>query len=345
MLKPSSLVKFAGGLVNIPPSGGGGVTNTGNAAVGDVASGKTFSSAALTNATGTSTKNATVPGDAPIQPAQAFVDAFLSFLETGIFELTNAQKLSLPVNTPVGTQVTVTDWEAAGLTGPHQRLIAPSIAQGGVFVSGGTEDGVWSKDPSPINGKASFTFLGQTVGGNYQFHWSTNLNSEFGAGPSSAGFGIYDVTNGGLIYYSLSAVATPDLASDWLNASDDSSASITVISVTRGELDAGITIAGAGTPEVNGIFFGPMRCSGPSMDPGDAAIFNGGNMNVVTRALHNSGEGWQIGNPALGGYASAQNIALPWQITDLTPDDGEAPAPTISRNDVATEQNWETVSP
>lgn len=51
-----------------------GVTNTGDAAVADVALGKTFSSSALTNATGTSTKNATVPSDAPILPAQAFVD-------------------------------------------------------------------------------------------------------------------------------------------------------------------------------------------------------------------------------------------------------------------------------
>lgn len=47
---------------------------TGNAAVGDVAAGKTFSSALLNGATGTSTKNATVPNDAPILPVQAFVD-------------------------------------------------------------------------------------------------------------------------------------------------------------------------------------------------------------------------------------------------------------------------------
>jgi hypothetical protein len=58
-----------------------GVTNTGDAAVGDVASGKVFSSALLTNAAGTSTVNATVPVDAPIQPAQAFVDNIALFLK------------------------------------------------------------------------------------------------------------------------------------------------------------------------------------------------------------------------------------------------------------------------
>lgn len=56
------------------PAAGGGTLNTGNAAVGDVAIGKTFSSAVLTNATGTSTKDATVGGSANIQPPQAFVD-------------------------------------------------------------------------------------------------------------------------------------------------------------------------------------------------------------------------------------------------------------------------------
>lgn len=56
------------------PAAGGGTVNTGNAAVGDVAVGKTFSSAVLTNSTGTSTKDATVGGSAKIQPPQAFVN-------------------------------------------------------------------------------------------------------------------------------------------------------------------------------------------------------------------------------------------------------------------------------
>lgn len=51
-----------------------GTAATGNATASDVAAGKTFSSATLNGATGTSTKNATVPNDAPILPAQAFVD-------------------------------------------------------------------------------------------------------------------------------------------------------------------------------------------------------------------------------------------------------------------------------
>lgn len=51
----------------------GGTPATGDAEVGDVAAGKTFSSALLNGATGTSTKNATVPNDAPIQPASAFM--------------------------------------------------------------------------------------------------------------------------------------------------------------------------------------------------------------------------------------------------------------------------------
>jgi hypothetical protein len=64
--------------VNRPPSSG--VTNTGNATATDVASGKTFSSASLTNATGTSTANATVDATAVILPAQKFVDVITSFI-------------------------------------------------------------------------------------------------------------------------------------------------------------------------------------------------------------------------------------------------------------------------
>lgn len=63
---------------------GGGVSNTGNAAVGDVASGKTFSSALLTNATGTSVAgNATVPDGTAILPVQAFVDVMV-FIAEGV---------------------------------------------------------------------------------------------------------------------------------------------------------------------------------------------------------------------------------------------------------------------
>lgn len=65
---------------------------TGDAAVGDVAAGKTFSSATLNGATGTSTKNATVPNDAPIQPAQALVDNFALFVDSSQTTLSCASK-------------------------------------------------------------------------------------------------------------------------------------------------------------------------------------------------------------------------------------------------------------
>lgn len=60
-----------------------GIVNTGNATAADVTSGKTFSSATLTNAAGSSTKNATVASGAPIEPPQAFVDTMLSFYDNG----------------------------------------------------------------------------------------------------------------------------------------------------------------------------------------------------------------------------------------------------------------------
>jgi hypothetical protein len=63
---------------------GTGIIATGNAAAGDVAIGKTFSNATTAGVTGTSTKNATVPNDAPIQPPQAFVDNIAKFIGGGV---------------------------------------------------------------------------------------------------------------------------------------------------------------------------------------------------------------------------------------------------------------------
>ena len=72
--------------------GSAGVTNTGNAIAADVASGRTFSSAALTNVAGTSAKNAAVPGTALILPAQAFVDNISAFLDLSAHTLNLANK-------------------------------------------------------------------------------------------------------------------------------------------------------------------------------------------------------------------------------------------------------------
>lgn len=98
-----------------------------------------------------------------------------------------------------------------------QQLAAPpSTAQGGVFVSGETQDGVYTKrsgESYPFNGKDAFVILGVNDGGNPEISgvaWTANVNGDFGSGPNSSGFAISD-DGGGLLCYSPSNVVTPDL--------------------------------------------------------------------------------------------------------------------------------------
>lgn len=135
-----------------------------------------------------------------------------------------------------------------------QQLTAPSTAQGGVFVSGGTQDGVYTKR-GQWNSKDYFVLLGVHDGGDPpdsagSIGWILNSLGDFGIGPETPSWIFFDAGFSPL-YYSLSNVATPDLATNWKNASDDSPASITVASVTVGQLVSGWKL-GSVVYQVNG---------------------------------------------------------------------------------------------
>lgn len=86
-----------------------------------------------------------------------------------------------------------------------------------ILVSGGTQDGVYSKRGT-VEGKDYFELLGVSdpdPGVTRSCYWN--------------GIQFSITTEGGdIIYYSLSDVATPNLATNWKNASDNSPASIIV---------------------------------------------------------------------------------------------------------------------
>lgn len=222
------------------------------------------------------------------------------------------------------------------ILGAIQQLAAPSTAQGAVAVFGGIQNGIYPK--RGLNGgKSYFNLLGADDDPNgTAISWNDGLNRWY-----------IQLDGDDTYYYSESNVATPDLASNWKYAQDGMGpfglafagdpAPITVTSVSVGELNAGATIAGAGTPEANGVLVGPTVAAG---DPGNYGI---GDVIGATpngnRAFFNGTE-WSVGAIYFGGYSSTQNRAFPWQLTDLIPDDGDAPAPTVTRNDVATEANW-----
>lgn len=192
------------------------------------------------------------------------------------------------------------------------QLNAPSTAQGGVFVSGGTHDGIYAIN-GEFGGKSVFDLLGGSPS-NDAISWNFDRWS------------ISEVINGGTPYYSLSDVTTPDLATNWKNYSDDTLASITVTSITQGELDAGVTVAGAGSSTSNGDY-----------------VVNG---NTGARNTYVRGDftGWfGFGNISSfwgdGNYSGTNAPAFLWD-SDWLIDNGVLPTPTVTRNDTAAPANW-----
>ncbi len=317
--------------------------------------------------------------------------------------LTNAEKLSLPANTPVGTQVQVTDgfvvsgvgaangfyrangqsngkdfyqrvpitrqdgqtytfewdgdttwyfndpdggsvdtstddvaqpWQATFSTAStqhpgHQQLLTPSTAQGGVFLPVATElpNAVGIYPAQGIrNGKEFYTLVGTQPFQDNDVRWESDvaLTITRPGDFTSAGW-VWEEIDG--YYYSLSDVATPDLATDWKNASDDSPASITVTSVTQGELVAGLTVAGAGqTNDTNATFAATGDQLGRKFyTPVDHPGYDPVGWNGV----------WYLGD---GAYTGGAAKAFPWEPTDYS--GSPPPTPTATRNDVASEANW-----
>jgi hypothetical protein len=208
----------------------------------------------------------------------------------------------------------VTTWQTANgvnplpvLTHPVvQQLAAPSSAQGGVFVSGGTQDGIYVSSGIDSNfGRTNFGLLGQSTVSSatdpYAFGWNGD----------EAKWQILDAGQF-VLYYSLSDVATPDLATDWKNASDDSPASITVTSVTGGQVAAGMKFGSdfyAVTTPVNG-----RNAYHDVLGVAPDFTFNG---SIWTDGTHNG-----TGAPA-----------FPWNVTGIT----------ITQDNVASETNWTNV--
>ena len=129
--------------------------------------------------------------------------------------------------------------------------------------------------------------------------------------------------NAGLYYASDQDAAFPWLPLTWREADIGTAPAPTLTPVTQGELDAGVAVAGAGEPGANGTY------------PRDNNARSYGNV-----LPGGGGDGTWVVTGDNGGYYAAGPVSFPWQAT-YTPDDGAPPAPTVSRNDVAAEANWQ----
>jgi hypothetical protein len=194
------------------------------------------------------------------------------------------------------------------------RLKAPSTAPGGVFVSGGAADGIYVFTTAD-----SYIKLG-TEFSPHEIYWN-GLNW------------VINSYGGSTVYYSNDNVGSPDLVQNWLDASDNNPVSISVISVTKGEMDAGLTVSGAGSGFVNG----PM----PKSANVESARYGYGS----DRRIMHFGGFWNLVDDQLAAtaYVAESESAFPWPGLGWLLVDGDAPAPAVSRNDIAAPANWEIV--
>lgn len=196
-----------------------------------------------------------------------------------------------------------------------QQLASPSTAQGGVFVSGGTQDGVYSLVAGALDHSGVFNLFGSS---DFDIRWVSIGETE--------GWAVRNLAGDGNVYYSLSDVATPDLASNWKNASDDSPASITVTSVTEGEIDAGLFITNDGITNGSSYVLQPFQGRQYYMGLG-----GGGSNN-----MHWDTD-FDVWTDDVGAWTTS-NVAFPWQGAD---NGGGHTGATFARNDVANEANWD----
>jgi hypothetical protein len=142
--------------------------------------------------------------------------------------------------------------------------------------------------------------------------------------------------------------------------SDSKAASITVTSVSVGELVAGVTVAGAGVTPVDVGGTGLVEMDGAYNVRG-----NWGGVNVYNRtdkptalpdndfghgtsySIFNfsAGPQWHMADSEDSGAYVGSNplaVAFPWQDT-WQENDALPPIPTVTRNDVAAEENWQLV--
>lgn len=231
----------------------------------------------------------------------------------------------------------VTTWQASSGSGTPttinpvlQELQTPSTAQGGVFATGA--------------GDAAFSGI-YTVRGTSNtkpFYNLLNQGDEPGVsgidwralgGILGTGWAITD-DSGTIGYYSVDAVATPDLATTWISLTASNPAP-TVTSITQGELAAGISLAGAGSSQMNG----PQLASpdGVRNRYDWTPNFNTSVWDIGTWFLNNTDSVSGIG------YSIPSEVAFPWQAPSFSVEDGTPPAPSVDRNDVAAVLNWQTV--
>jgi hypothetical protein len=236
---------------------------------------------------------------------------------------TNDAKLSL-TGISVGQLVRIT-----GEGNRIEQYTGPDLTVAAVFVTGAgslSANGIYAQT-STSNDKPFYTKIGDG-----------NLTISWGGGA----WHIRDDTSDDL-YISEEDVAFPWLVIAWTLVNDGVEPSPALSSVTQGELDAGCTVAGAGSSDADGKytkrgnylsrpFYNKIghATTTPAVDTLTSVVW-WDNDNFVLKISDGSSK-----------YQENADSALPWiGVWEGQPVDD--PAPTVTRNDIASDANWEVV--
>lgn len=242
----------------------------------------------------------------------------------------------------VATPDLVTVWDVNDGAGPAptvtttlQQLNAPSSTVTAMFVGGaGTaEANAIYTGRGMSGGKEYFNILGAPDD-------SGPLAAVWGDFGSGDGWNITDI-DGIVLYFSAEDVATPNLVVTWI-AVTGSLPVPTVSPITQGELDAGALPQNAGTTSVNI----PMLVTSPSLG---FPQYTGFNLPSSSQIVYGQDiTGFSIHDPDSNDLyeATGNNGPFPWNQTyAVGGGTGTPPAPTVIRDDVASEANWGPVTP
>ena len=204
------------------------------------------------------------------------------------------------------------------LTNPvTQQLNAPSEADAGRFVQGGTQPGIYKDTHDPNGGKPKYLLLG---GSNQLLYWDGSIWSILdGAGL--------------VLYYNPSDTPLPP-DTDWLNP-DDSPADLILSVVTEGQIVAAVDFINSGDPTADGTLL--------NVGVNEIGVYNYGNAAGATCTLP-SFYTWRIASASgLSAYTGGGIFPFPGS---YDPEIGSPPpGPTATRNDVAPDANWEVFTP
>lgn len=233
-------------------------------------------------------------------------------------DLTNNEKLLLATTTPVGTVVRITDQGNV-----LEEYVGPSATTTVVFISGSGSsavDGVYTMRGT-FSGKPYYNLVGRSN--------STHSYSIYNSG------GAWTITgsSNSRYYFAQDVVDYPWLVTDWTGDVGNPPYP-NVTSLTAGELEAGLTVVGAGSSDVNGTYYKRSTQDGRY----SYGIVGG---SFQPEGIFYNANVWEIQSSTFG-YNSLDEVAVPYSITTWNSNWGDLPFPTIYRNDVASETNWIT---